>query len=236
MSDLSIHTGKRIKLYRKNKQLSQDQLAEMICKSKSAISKYERGAIPIDIDTLQDIANALDITIHQLIDIDTKKSHTLPGLQGFFSNTSRLYTYYLNKNSSRIVRGVLEINQTDDCEYSTVFYTDVVDYDNLHHCAHLYFGDIHYSDSYVNMLLKNQSNEAERIFFNIANSFNNNATLTIGMLSGISSKYMVPISLKVLISKYPLPEDAELKESLRFSKEDFTSMKRTFCFSIERLM
>ncbi len=236
MSDLSVHVGKRIKLYRKNKQISQDRLAACIHKSKSAVSKYERGVIPIDIDTLQDIADALEVTLAQLLDIGTKKVSLLPGLQGFFSNAARLYIYYLNKNCSRIVRGVLEVNQTDDGEYSTVLYADVQSYENLYQCAHLYFGDLHYSDSYVNMVLVNQSNDAERVFLNIANSFNNNATLTVGMLSGISSKYMVPISLKVFISKMPLPENEELREALLFSKADFVNMKKTFCFSIERLM
>lgn len=236
MSQLSEHIGKRIKLYRKNKQLTQAQLAQLIHHSKSAISKYECGEIAIDIETLYQIADVLDINIQQLLDYNMPKVFPMPGLQGFFQSPSRFYTYYLNINSTRIIRGVLEINRSDDNEYSSILFADIKDYDNLYHCDHLYFGDIHYSDSYVNMVMENQSNRAERIFINIANPFNNNATLTVGMLCGISDKYMIPISLKVILSKSRLPEDAALREALRLTKDDFSSMKKTLCFSIDRFV
>lgn len=234
MSRISDHIGKRIKLYRKNKNLTQEQLARLINKSKSAVSKYECGEISIDVDTLYDIADVLGLSIQQLLDFKVEKSFSLPGMQGFFSAPTRLYVYYLNKNSTRIVRGVLEINQTDGCEYSTVLYTDLKSYDNLYSCQHLYFGDVNYSDSYVNMVMKNQANPAERVFFIIANPFNNNATLTVGTLSGISGKYLVPISLKAVLSKNRLDED--LRNALRFTKDDFNAMKKTCCFSIDRLV
>ena len=188
MSQISEHIGRRIKLYRKNKQLTQEQFAQKINKSKSAVSKYECGEISIDIETLYEIADVLEISIQQLLDCNIEKTFSLPGLQGFFSAPARFYVYYLNKNSTRIVRGVLEINQMDDCEYTTVLYADLKNYENLYSCQHLYFGDIHYSDSYVNMVMKNQANPAERVFFIIANPFKNNASLTVGILSGISGK------------------------------------------------
>lgn len=236
MSQLSEHIGKRIKLYRKNKGMTQEQLAALINKSKSAVSKYECGEISIDIDTLYDIADVLEISILQLIDYGNEKNYSIPGLQGFFSAPAKFYVYYLNKNSTRIVRGVLEINRTDESEYSTVLYADLKNYENLYSCQHLYFGDIHYSDSYVNMVMKNQANSAERIFFIIANPFHNNAALTVGILSGISGKYLVPISLKAILSKNRLHEDEDLRGALRFTKDDFNAMKKTFCFSIDRLV
>lgn len=236
MSQISKHIGQRIKLYRKNKHLTQEQFAQRINKSKSAVSKYECGEISVDIETLYEIADVLEISIQQLLDCNVEKNFSLPGLQGFFSAPTRFYVYYLNKNSTRIVRGVLEINRTDDCEYSTVMYADLKSYENLYSCQHLYFGDIHYSDSYVNMVMKNQANSAERVFFIIANPFNNNASLSVGILSGISGKYLVPISLKAILSKNQLNEDEDLRGALRFTKEDFNTMKKTFCFSIDRLI
>lgn len=234
MSDLSEHIGKRIKLYRQNKRLTQSQFANQIHKSKSAVSKYECGQISIDIDTLYDIADVLDISIFQLLDYHREKPRLMPEIQGFFRAPARLYTYYLNKNSTRIVRGVLEINQTDEYTFTTTFFADCKDYENLYHCNHLYFGDIHYSDSYVNIVMKNQANEAERIFMMIANPLHYNASLTVGIVTGISGKYLVPISLKIVFSQHPLTEDEDLRNSLRFTKEDFRRMKQTYCFSIER--
>ena len=236
MPALSDHIGKRIKLYRKNKHMTQSEFARVINKSKSAVSKYECGEISIDIETLYEIADVLEISIHQLLDFDTKKDYQIPGVQGFFSAPTHFYVYYLNRGQTNLCRGVLEINRTDEDIYSTVFFADVKDYKNLYSCDHLYFGDIHYSDSYVNMIMENQSNRTERLFINIANPFNNNATLTVGMVCGISDKYLVPVALKGIFSKSRLPEDAALNEALRISKDDFSSMKKICCFTIDRLV
>lgn len=236
MSQISEHIGERIKLYRKNKQLTQEQFAQMIHKSKSAVSKYECGEISIDIDTLCEIAEVLEITIHQLLDRSLENPLPPSDAQGFFSAPAQFYVYYLNKNSTRIVCGVLEINRADDRHDSTILFADLKNYENLYSCQHLYFGDIHYSDSYVNMVMKNQANSAERIFFILANPFQNNAALTVGILSGISAKYLVPISLKVILSKNRLCEDEVLREALRFTRDDFHLMKKTYCFSVDRLV
>lgn len=215
--------------------MTQDEFARAIHKSKSAISKYECGQTTLDIELLYEIADVLEISVNQLMDYNIEKVYRMPGISGFFAAPTRLYTYYLNKNSTRIVRGVLEINRLDDCEYSTILYADLASFDNLYSCTHLYYGDIHYSDTYTNMVLVNQANEAERIYANIANPFNNNATITVGMLCGISGKYLVPIAMKALFSKIMIDEDEDLRGALRFTKDDFKSMKQTCCFSIDRL-
>ena len=43
MSELNREIGGLIRNYRKAKNLTQDELSEKICKSKSTISKYEKG-------------------------------------------------------------------------------------------------------------------------------------------------------------------------------------------------
>ena len=52
MSELNREIGGLIRNYRKAKNLTQDELSEKICKSKSTISKYEKGEIAVDIETL----------------------------------------------------------------------------------------------------------------------------------------------------------------------------------------
>lgn len=235
MSDISKHIGKRIRLYRKNKQMTQEDLAKLLYKGKAVVSKYERGEISIDIDTLYEIAAVLNIDVRQLLDMPGEKRMTPPVMMhGFFAAGTRFYTYYINKNSSRIVPGVLELNRNEHGEYATVLYVDVLDYENLFRCRHLYYGDIHYSDSFVNLVLQNQDNAAERIFINICNTFGQ-GTVTVGMISGTSSKYMVPIAMKILLSQQQLPQDDKLHKMLEFDREDIALMKRARCFCVDRL-
>lgn len=236
MSEIGNHIGSRIRAYRKNKQLTQAEFAHLIHKSKSAVSKYECGEVSVDMDTLYEISEVLDINIHQLLDFPVKKETSFPGLQGYFSKANRFYVYYLNKNSSRIVRGILEINQVEECRYSTVLFADLEQFENPYNCCHLYFGDIHYADSYINMVMNNQANPAERIFLIIANPYNMNANLTVGIISGISSRYLVPISLKAILSKTKLEETEELRNALRLNREDYERMRKTYCFSVDRLI
>ncbi|MBQ8426942.1 MAG: helix-turn-helix domain-containing protein, partial [Clostridia bacterium] len=49
MSEISKHTGSRIRNFRKTRGLTLQQLADLIHKSRASISKYENGEITIDI-------------------------------------------------------------------------------------------------------------------------------------------------------------------------------------------
>lgn len=69
--------GSFIKIRRTEKNYSQKDLAEILCVSESAISKWERGVSYPDITLIADICRVLDISEHELItastDTDTRK-------------------------------------------------------------------------------------------------------------------------------------------------------------------
>ena len=69
--------GSFIKIRRTEKNYSQKDLAEILCVSESAISKWERGVSYPDITLITDICRVLDISEHELItastDTDTRK-------------------------------------------------------------------------------------------------------------------------------------------------------------------
>lgn len=68
MGSFSYHVGQRIKKYRKSRGYTIEQFSAMINKSKATVSKYENGTITIDVETLYDIARALDIDLKCFID------------------------------------------------------------------------------------------------------------------------------------------------------------------------
>ena len=69
MSELSMEIGKRIRYFRTGKNMTLEELATAVCKSKATLSKYEKGDIVIDIETMYEIANALQIHIEERLDI-----------------------------------------------------------------------------------------------------------------------------------------------------------------------
>ena len=64
--------GKSIKQARKRKKLSQETLAEIIDKSSSYISYIETGKKHLSLETLVDIANALEVSADDLL-VDSLK-------------------------------------------------------------------------------------------------------------------------------------------------------------------
>ena len=69
MSSINIHVGKMIRKYRKAANLTLQQLADAIHKSRATICKYENGDISMDIETLYEISQVLQVSVPQLTDI-----------------------------------------------------------------------------------------------------------------------------------------------------------------------
>ena len=65
--NIQLYVGENIKKVRLARGLSLEDVAEKIYKSKSTVSKYEKGTIAIDIATLEDISRVLDVHPAQLL-------------------------------------------------------------------------------------------------------------------------------------------------------------------------
>ncbi len=61
--------GLKIRLERTKRGLSQEKLAELANLHKNSISYIERGETVATINTLEQIADALEVTFEQLVDI-----------------------------------------------------------------------------------------------------------------------------------------------------------------------
>ena len=52
MGEISREIGHRIRNFRKSRHMTLDELAMVVCKNKSTLSKYENGEIVLDIETI----------------------------------------------------------------------------------------------------------------------------------------------------------------------------------------
>ena len=70
-----MQVGKQIQHYRKEKNLSQDDLAEIIFVSRQSISNWERGATYPDIQNLLLLSKVFEVSLDQLVkgDLETMK-------------------------------------------------------------------------------------------------------------------------------------------------------------------
>ena len=91
-----MNIGSTIKKYRQQKDLTQEQLAEYLNVSVSAVSQWESAKTVPDISTILSLANFFDITLDELFDrtakekekaIETFKKElaSLPGIQQVYA-------------------------------------------------------------------------------------------------------------------------------------------------------
>ena len=219
------HVGGRIRFYRKQKHLSQEQLAAGIHKSKSALSKYESGQIPVDVDTLYDIATVLGVEVSQFVDCAipaAKRATATPAAP--FGGT--LYLYYYDGRTKRIVKTSLEL-QLQQAENNTIpcrCYMDVPSFEAREQCKYYYTGLMTHFElvSYVTLL--NHSNPMEQIGLCILNPFHRNRD-TWGFMFGISYNPITPFALKFLLSSNPVDEKTLLPEDLTLTKSELKMIK-----------
>ncbi len=236
MKEISIHVGKRIRLYRKMKNMTIEVFAKRINKSKATVSKYENGDIAIDIETLFIIAQALDISIAQLIDFEQiQESNEQSSESGKrHHGKKRYYLYFYDGRRSRIVRNVIDVRgDMENGAYPADFYADLEDYSNCYQCKYLYHGMMRRYDTFTHFQFENQNNKMERVFLYAVNSFSPSGQM-IGMFSGLSIQPILPASFKFVLSPNTIAEDETLKEILRFSKEDIRAMKKMNMFVINQ--
>jgi transcriptional regulator with XRE-family HTH domain len=66
MSWLKIRFGKRLRQVRRERDLTQEQLAEAVGVSAEAVSNFERGVHAPSFETLEKLSEALRVTVHEL--------------------------------------------------------------------------------------------------------------------------------------------------------------------------
>ena len=230
MSDLSARIGGNIRIYRRANRMTLSELAERINKSKATVGKYEQGAISLDMDTLYEIAGALGISPFQLMVslLPEKKEKGEPRLMG-----ERRYMYLYDGRSSRIVRSLLVCGRKETDDDVTLFY-DIPAFTEPHRCRALSYGKRQKHDFVTNYLLENQSNGVEHAFLCVMRSLDRPSEST-GLISGISSRMLLPVSAKCILSESVLPENEELKESLLLTKEDIRLTRRCNMFIVEQI-
>lgn len=228
MSEISVQIGNHIRSLRKKRGLTLNELADRIHKSKSAVSKYEKGEIAIDVETLYEIADALHISAEQLVYTrpeQKKISFSHNADPAFFNGVSQFYAYLFDGRSNELIRCVFDIlSETEDGQYKLAMYMNYTDGKNYQNCENTYYGTMEHYDAMTQISLVNQDTPMEKASVQILASYLDSDTKW-GLFNGFSSRPMMPIASKMLLSKTKLKEDKELLKRLKISKEDIRLMK-----------
>lgn len=162
---ITKEVGSRIRYARKSRGMSMDELAQAIYKTRSAISKYENGQISVDIATLYDIANALKISIYDLLhrntpDINQEYNAEVPA---FFRGVSQLYMYFFDGRVNRAQCTVIDIFPTEESNKAEVLmYMNIKDLAHYRICESSYRGILTHYEAFSAMLFENNDMPPDR--------------------------------------------------------------------------
>lgn len=225
--------GQNIRKYRIAYKMTLEQLAGEIHKSKSTVSKYEKGLIPLDVITLDEIARILKVSPAQLLATVEDKGEEID-VDGALLDRQYMYSY--DGRSRRILKSVIERYQMEDMEQRRVqLFYDVRDVRSPGECKALYAGINRKYEFIENYTLQNQNNSTEQVLICCINNLGC-TNRKMGMLTGLSYKTMLPVAIKIMLSETALKENDELVDALRLTKEDIKISKKYNLFTIDRFM
>lgn len=222
MSAISHHVGARIKKCRKSKGLTIEELGKIINKSKATISKYENGSVSIDLDTLQNIADALEVNIVYLLDYKLTDINESKAIDNVHFNKSKIYMYYYDGRTEQIIKTLICKLPSGGAGSSTkvIMYQGIESFENPDLSQHVFVGEMLSYDTITHFFLTNQINKTEKMYVCIFNPLHANSQ-AIGLLSGlVSNPFFGPASFKVLASNEILEENEDLLNVIKIQSSE----------------
>lgn len=225
MSEINEHIGKKIRMYRKERGLTLQELADRIHKSRASVSKYENGEITLDVETLYEIAEVLQISTNQLMDYrpvmpeEETMLHSSVGKSPFFQ-AKRLYFYFYDGRYKRLKDGIIDIYEAEDEPGSYEATLSISSVTPAGRSSDIYYtGKVVYSDMLIRFSFVNQCNALEEDLLYIFNPLDIRDS-TEGLLCGISSADLMPCAFKCIVTLSPQEYTEEFKNSLLLNKKE----------------
>lgn len=228
-------TGSNIRKYRKAHKMTLDELAKKIYKSKSTVSKYEKGVISLDITTLGEIANCLNVSPAQLI-IPPQNEEEVSEIGKTLLEDRYMYSY--DEKHKRIKKSLIEsyqVNFNHGKQTAVQLFYDIDDLKHPSNCKALYSGVYEKTGFIETYTLQNEEHEFEYVQLCCVDSLTY-CDRQIGLLSGLSGQTMLPVAIKVVLASNMLIEDADLIKMLHISKEDLLVSRKNNLFTLAQFV
>ncbi len=225
MSEFTYHVGQQIRKYRKAGKITLQQLADAIHKSRATVCKYENGEISVDIETLYEISQVLQVSMAQLTTYQAPEDRLVGNAlelsnKNPFFQAKKLYFYFYDGRYQRMKDGIIDIydkQEDSGCYEATLSICTVSATGRSSEI--FYTGKVLYSDMLIRFSFVNQYNPLEEDLLYIFNPLERR-DFTVGLLCGISSADLMPCAFKCLITLKPQELTEEFRQQLLFTKKD----------------
>ena len=211
--------GEKLKKFRKEKGLSQENLARIIKKNATTIGRFENGKLIPNAEEIFLLCNELEISENELFNTNNK-IHNKESLNPFGVNT--LYIYYNGyyPTSKKFYKCKFKINIIQKQDYNAI---EMVDYktNRIYLIGHIETDNFMAFLKFNNYKSNSPRLECSQININIANGIDR---LMCGVFFCTNGKYE-PSCRKCIISKTDIEFTDEMFENLKITNEEFDKMK-----------
>ena len=217
--------GKKLRAYRRQRDLTMGPVAKRLNKSVATVSKYENGDIEIGLDVLYDYCSLLNVDVTLLL--------TPSGGEGLVKGNERytssfidfLWLYWYKHVEKKIHISAV---QCDNASMKATFLHDVRSYKNIYDCDFIYHGEVTYSDHNIDFHFKNIGAPYDMISMRLP-TLVKQREYRIGMILSTDFAYR-SVAIKCLTSKKPILNQDFLIEKLKISPGEIKKIREVNFF------
>lgn len=227
--DIRRLIGEKIRYYRKARGYTLTAFAGILHRSKSAISKYERGEVSIDINTLHEIAAALEVPLFQLIDDGSMAAAPVlfPPTEQPPEKPQLFYCYmWGGHDKAYLSKHVLLLGET-----TSALYSEIESEAHYQRCKYFYTGEVRRTETFCRVFLVNTIHRDDLAIVEFQRPLSSDSLL-FGFLASFSIGVNFPIATRILLSSHRITDEDRLRTLLPFSKEDWKSYKLRNAFFV----
>ncbi len=214
--------GQNLKKYRKLKELSQENIAMLLGKTKSTISKYENGDLLMTAEDISKVCDELGIFTSNLFEQGYKNINKENSNNPFNSNKLYVYFYAFDYKTKRYRKGKYILKIIDRPDFVRVdFY---IPEDNKIYLR----GYMHADKSVAFISFENYEPNNARLEHSIMeiNIVNGTNDLMVGTYVGTNAQY-IPSIRKCFFSQKDVEFTDEMLENLKPTEYDLQKLKDT---------
>ena len=231
MDELNRRIGKELQIMRKERRITQRQVAEQQHKTTACISKYESGDIALDIESLCKYCAVLNISPSEFLqpfvpDGQVIKS-TEPPLP--FYNVPELFLYWRGGVDGSIFSAKMTfLPYASSLVRMRIVFNFCTKPALLSSSKSVFEGEIEIFPSITRALLRKTGSALDLILVTAYNAGEGN-NYRIGHITTLTSYYS-PMSSKCIISQEIIPDKETVIELLQASKDEISQLKRSGIF------
>ena len=226
MKDICREIGARLRALRRDCGYTLTEFAEIVHRSKSTLSKYERGEIAVDVATLDELARALGKSAAELfcsgapgVSFTETPEERLEDMRRYY-----LYMYSAHEGRPWVTRSAMFLGK-----HSAQIYAELSNEKDVYSYRSCYMGSFHRTSSFARVIAANPLHEDDIFILNYDLTLKPARAFT-GFACSLSIGHWFPLAFPAIISELPVADDEWIKAHLLFTPKDLRAFKSINAF------